>query len=88
MSEYTITFAQSARKELERLSANVVSRVFPKIEALAQSPRPPGCRKLQGFENLWRIRIGDYRVIYQVFDEELVVDIVAVRHRSKAYRLR
>ncbi|MBL7063610.1 MAG: type II toxin-antitoxin system RelE/ParE family toxin [Anaerolineae bacterium] len=88
MSEYTITFAQSARKELERLSANVVSRIFPKIEALAQSPRPPGCRKLQGFENLWRIRVGYYRVIYQVFDEELVVDIVAVRHRSKAYRLR
>jgi len=88
VSEYTITFAQSARKELERLSANVVSRIFPKIEALAQSPRPPGCRKLQGFENLWRIRVGYYRVIYQVFDEELVVDIVAVRHRSKAYRLR
>jgi len=86
--EYTITFAQSARKELERLSANVVSRIFPKIEALARNPRPPGCRKLRGFENLWRIRIGDHRVIYQVFDDEMVVDVVAVRHRSQAYRLR
>jgi len=88
MPDYTITFAQSARKELERLSASVVNRIFPKIEALAQNPRPPGCRKLRGFENLWRIRIGDYRVIYQVFDEGLVVDIVTVRHRSQAYMLR
>jgi len=88
MPEYTITFARSARKELERLSANVVGQIFPKIEALAQNPRPPGCRKLRGFENLWRIRIGDYRVIYQVFEDEKVVDIVAVRHRSQVYRLR
>jgi len=88
MPEYTITFAQSARKDLERLSASIVNRVFPKIEVPAQNPRPSGCRKLQGVENLWRIRVGDYRVVYQVFDEELVVDIVAVRHRSKAYRPR
>jgi mRNA interferase RelE/StbE len=88
MPEYTITFAQSARKDLERLSASIVNRVFPKIEALAQNPRPSDCRKLQGVENLWCIRVGDYRVVYQVFDEELVVDIVAVRHRSKAYRPR
>jgi len=88
MPEYTITFAQSARKDLERLSASIVNRIFFKIEALAQNPRPSSCRKLQGVENLWRIRAGDYRVVYQVFDEELVVDIVAVRHRSKAYRPR
>ena len=88
MSEYTIRFARSARKELEHLDASVVSRIFPKIETLAQDPRPPGCRKLQGFENLWRIRIGHYRVVYQVLDDEQVIDVVAVRHRSQAYRLR
>ncbi|RLC60947.1 MAG: type II toxin-antitoxin system mRNA interferase toxin, RelE/StbE family [Chloroflexota bacterium] len=88
MPEYTVTFARSARKELERLSADVVGRIFPMVEALAQNPRPLGCRRLRGFENLWRIRTGDYRVIYQVFDDEMVVDIVAVRHRSQAYRLR
>ena len=86
MPEYNIRFAQSARKELEHLEASVVSRVFPKIEALAQNPRLPGCRKLQGFENLWRIRVGSYRVIYQVLDDEQVIDIIAVRHRSQAYR--
>ena len=88
MPEYTIKFAQSARKELERLSTNLANRVFPKIESLARNPRSPGCRKLQGFENLWCIRIGDYRVIYQVLDGEMVVDIIAVRHRSQAYRFR
>ncbi|MBU0494420.1 MAG: type II toxin-antitoxin system RelE/ParE family toxin [Chloroflexi bacterium] len=88
MPEYTITFARSARKELERLSSRVVRRVFPAIEALARDPRPLGCRKLQGVENLWRVRVGDYRVIYQVLDDELVVDIVAVRHRGQAYKLK
>ncbi|MEE8389335.1 MAG: type II toxin-antitoxin system RelE/ParE family toxin [Anaerolineae bacterium] len=88
MSEHTVTFARSARKELEHLNTSAVNRIFPKIEALAHTPRPPGCRNIQGFENLWRICIGDYRVIYQIFDDDQVVDIVAVRHRSKAYKLR
>ncbi len=88
MPEYTITFARSARKELERLSTGVVGRIFPRIEALAQNPRPPGCRKLRGTEDLWRIRVGDYRVIYQIVDGEMVIDVIAVRHRSQAYRLR
>ena len=57
MPDHSITFAQSVRKELERLSTSVVRRIFPRIEDLARDPRPPGCRKLQGFENLWRIRI-------------------------------
>ncbi|MFH1006729.1 MAG: type II toxin-antitoxin system RelE/ParE family toxin [Candidatus Latescibacterota bacterium] len=86
MSEYVITFAQSARKELERLNTNTVSRIFPKIEALAQNPRPHGLRKLRGFDSLWRIRIGDYRIIYKIHDNQMVIDIVAVRHRSQVYR--
>ena len=88
MPEYRITFARSAGREMERLSADVAARVLSRIEALAQNPRPPGCRKVIGFEGLWRIRSGDYRVIYQVLEDEHVVDVVAVRHRSDAYRLR
>lgn len=86
MDEYTITFARSARRELESLGASIVRRVFPRIEALSKEPRPGNCRKLSGRENLWRIRVGDYRVIYTVYDEQRIVDIVAVRHRSEAYR--
>lgn len=85
MAEYTITFARSARKELETLNATVINRIFPKIEALARNPRPRGCRKLRGEKNLWRIRVGNYRVVYAIDDKQLLIDIVAVRHRSEAY---
>jgi mRNA interferase RelE/StbE len=85
MADYGISFARAARKDLEALETKVVNRIFPKIEALAKQPRPGGCRKLVGEENLWRIRIGDYRVIYEINDAQLLVDVVAVRHRSKAY---
>jgi mRNA interferase RelE/StbE len=86
MNEYVITFARSAGKELEALDAVVVRRIFPRIERLGKNQRPRGCRKLRHQENLWRIRVGDYRVIYSIFEERGVVDIVSVRHRSDAYR--
>jgi len=85
LADYSITFARSARKELETLNAPLVQRIFPKIERLGKEPRPKGCRKLRGEKSLWRIRIGEYRVIYAINDEKQVVDIIAVRHRSAAY---
>lgn len=83
---YRVTFARSARKELQSLDRQVASRVLDRIRALAEEPRPAGCRKLKGAEELWRIRIGDYRVLYSVNDPESWVDVIAVRHRSDAYR--
>ena len=83
---YAITFARSARKELERLDPALVNRIFPLIESLAQNPRPSGCKKLSGVQNLWRIRVGDYRIVYHVLDAQKLVDIVAVRHRREACR--
>jgi mRNA interferase RelE/StbE len=85
VADYTITFARSARRELEELEAPLIQRILPRVEALAKEPRPRGCRKLRGESNLWRIRIGEYRVVYAVYDERQLVDIIAVRHRSKAY---
>ena len=85
MSDYRVTFARSARKELEQLEAPLVSRIFTKIEALAQEPRPRGCRKLRGEQSLWRLRVGDYRVVYSIDDATKLVDIIAVRHRSSVY---
>jgi mRNA interferase RelE/StbE len=61
MHEYSLVFARSARKELERLGQPQLSRILRRIEDLARTPRPEGCRKLQGAPNLWRIRVGDYR---------------------------
>ena len=85
MDEYTVTFARSARKELEKLDAFVSRRILPRIESLQQTARPQGCRKLRGAKDLWRIRIGDYRVIYTIDDRNKIVDINAVRHRKDAY---
>jgi len=82
---YEIEFARSASKELESLESTVVKRIVPKIKKLASEPRPPGCRKIAGSENSWRIRIGDYRVIYRIEDQVLLIQVLAVRHRSKAY---
>ena len=86
MADYYIAFARSARKELESLSAKLVQRIFPTIEDLAREPRPKGCKKLATEKNLWRIRVGDYRVIYAIDDDKEAIDISAVRHRSKAYQ--
>ncbi len=85
MAEYAITFARSARRELEALEAKVVARIFQRIESLGKEPRPSGCKKLVGSKSLWRIRIGDYRVVYAIYDDKQSVDIVAVRHRKDAY---
>jgi mRNA interferase RelE/StbE len=86
MAEYTITFARSARRELESLENATVNRVFARIESLSDCPRPHGCVKLRGRKDLWRLRAGDYRVIYAIDDGKRMVDVVAVRHRREAYR--
>lgn len=86
MAEYTLTFAKSARKELENLPRPVSKRVLARIELLQINPRPGGVAKLRGEKNLWRIRVGDYRVIYSIHDAEKLVDISIVRHRRDVYR--
>jgi mRNA interferase RelE/StbE len=86
MADYAVTFARSARKELEALDPPLAARVLARIEALAIDPWPAGARKLRGAQRLWRIRIGDYRIVYSVDGGQHVVDIVRVRHRRDVYR--
>jgi mRNA interferase RelE/StbE len=86
MADYEIVFSRSARKELEALPAIVIRKILNKIEALTANPRPPGCEKLKGSENLWRIRSGDYRIIYSIEDKTKLLDIIFVRNRKDAYR--
>jgi mRNA interferase RelE/StbE len=83
---YEITFARSARRELERLPSDVAIRILRKIESLGQDPRPRGVLKLAGTDDLWRLRSGEYRVVYAINDEKLIVDVVRVRHRRDAYQ--
>jgi mRNA interferase RelE/StbE len=86
MADYSITFARSARKELDRLPAELAERVLQKIGALSATPRPVGVTKLKGQKNLWRLRVGDYRVVYAIDDEQKIVDVSIVRHRRDVYR--
>jgi len=86
MPPYTVTFARSARKELQVLPERVATRILDKIESLSTDPRPVGSRKLQGSAGLWRLRVGDSRVIYEIDDKERIVDISMVRHRREVYK--
>jgi mRNA interferase RelE/StbE len=86
MPVYQVIFARSARQELEELPRRAAERILARIETLAENPRPRGCRKLQGSSQLWRVRVGEYRVIYAIDDNKHTVDIVVIRHRSEAYR--
>lgn len=85
MGRYSVELKPSARKELERLPGRVIERIFPRLEALENEPRPAGCKKLKGGQDEWRIRVGDYRVVYTVDDVKLRVSVTRVRHRSEVY---
>ena len=86
MADYSISFARSARKELERLPGDIAERILAKVEALSENPRPTGVIKLHGQQNLWRLRVGDYRVVYSIDDFSRAIDISVIRHRREVYR--
>lgn len=85
MSVYQLTIAASAKKELKDLPSDVVQRIWDKIRALPQEPRPSGCKKLHGYKSRWRIRIGQYRVIYEIDDSQRLIDVTRVAHRGEVY---
>jgi len=81
---YAVNIGKAAQREIRSLDQTVRTRVIKAIRTL-NNPRPAGCIKLAGSSNLWRIRIGDWRVLYEIADENKEVIIVGVRHRSRAY---
>lgn len=83
---YEVSLERTAERDLKRLSAKEFQRMTQEIKALTENPRPPGCRKIVGSESDWRIRVGDYRVIYEVDDIAKAVRVMRVRHRREAYR--
>ena len=85
MARYAVEFKPSARRELEKLSDRLIARLLPKIESLAANPRPSGCRKLQGYTDLWRIRVGNYRVVYIINDTCKNLSITRIAHRRDVY---
>ncbi|PYL80336.1 MAG: plasmid stabilization protein [Verrucomicrobia bacterium] len=83
---FEILLERGAERDLRRLPKSIHDRIVRAINALSRNPRPPGCRKLSGSENDWRIRVGDYRIIYEVADADQVIRINRVRHRREIYR--
>jgi mRNA interferase RelE/StbE len=86
MVSYHVEWKDSASKELKRLDRSVIPRIVAAVDDLAQNPFPQGCRKLRGGGESYRIRVGDYRVVYKVAERRLVIEIVRVRHRKDVYR--
>jgi mRNA interferase RelE/StbE len=87
VASYKVLIKPSAVKEIESLPRKDRSRIVYRIQGLAENPRPHGCEKLSGQEK-YRVRQGKYRILYQVFDDEVVVIVVKVAHRKDAYQSR
>ena len=86
MADYTVVFARSARKELQKLDPQVARRVLKQIEALVGNPRPSGVAKLEGASDLWRVRVGDWRVLVSIDRADTTVAVLAVGHRKSFYK--
>jgi mRNA interferase RelE/StbE len=86
VANYHVALTSSAEKELKGLSSPWIARIAPRLEKLASDPRPPGCKKLKGGDKEWRIRVGEYRVVYTIDDTQALVEVTRIRHRSAVYR--
>lgn len=82
---YKVVVSKTASKELDDLPTQAVNRIIPAIKSLGGNPRPAGSRKLRGSRDFWRIRVGDYRVIYTIDDTVQIVDVRKVGHRKDVY---
>jgi len=85
MARYSIVFRASIRKDLRKIPKQDVRRIMARIESLADDPRPPQAEMLTG-DDKYRIRQGNYRILYSIEDDRLVVSVVKVGHRREVYR--
>jgi mRNA interferase RelE/StbE len=86
MDSYKVELTRSAEKDLRRIDKRYISRVFAAVESLEEEPRPVGCTKLSGSDHTYRIRVGSYRVIYEIEDDRLVVLVIKIGHRKDVYQ--
>jgi mRNA interferase RelE/StbE len=85
VSSYRVALASGAEGELYRLPKKAIARIVPRLEQLVLVPRPPGCKKLKGGDREWRIRVGDYRIVYVIDDTAKTVDVTRIAHRRDVY---
>ena len=82
---YHVEFRPAARREINKFPQALRDRIHAAVSGLEREPRPSGVKKLAGYTHRWRIRVGDYRVIYEIHDDRLVVVIIRAAHRREAY---
>ena len=82
---YKVEFTKGAVRQIKKLPVQDIPKIVAKAESLAENPRPFDCTKLTDKDNLWRVRVGNYRIIYQIKDEKLVVTVIRVGHRRDVY---
>jgi mRNA interferase RelE/StbE len=85
VTSYRVALTASADKELQRLPSTVIGRTLRSLEQLTVTPRPSGCKKVKGGDNEWRIRVGDYRIVYEIDDAARTVDVTRIAHRREVY---
>ncbi len=85
MKRYSVVLTQTAEKELQKLPVRMIEKIIALLKSLEENPRPSGCKKLKGYKNLWRVRIGNYRIIYDIDDIILLVDVREIGHRKDIY---
>lgn len=86
MANYSVEIARSAEKVLLKLPKQAVVKIMKRIVNLSSEPYPPDCRKLSGEDNVFRIRVGNYRIIYEIFEKKVVIVVLKVGHRKDIYR--
>lgn len=86
MECYNIEWRPSTKKDLKKISKAEVQRIISTVEGLSNQPRPPGSTKLSGSDLTYRIRVGNYRVIYEIHDETILIEVVKIGHRKDVYR--
>ncbi|MEM8527175.1 MAG: type II toxin-antitoxin system RelE/ParE family toxin [Bacteroidota bacterium] len=84
--KYEVIIKKSAKKEIKQLPKHTISRVISKIKLLEEDAYPTGSIKIVGSVNTWRLRAGNYRIIYDVYEDRVVIEVIAVRHRKDAYK--
>jgi len=85
VGNYDIVLKSSAQEELDALDNGIFRRIDRKVLALSETPRPPGCKKLKGYKDHWRIRVGDWRVVYIIDDSAKRIILTRVAHRRDVY---
>lgn len=83
---YEVRIARRAQRALAGLERREQQRIRAALDLLAETPRPPNCIAMQGEDSVYRVRVGDYRIVYEVFDTELLVHVVRIGHRREVYR--